>query len=46
MLSFRIICHYCGHDSHCPVPLGIKDKAQSYDCGNCNAHLGEFINSE
>ena len=46
MQTFRIICHYCGHDCHCPVPIGLKNKTFPYQCANCNAHLGEFVNFE
>ena len=46
MQSFQIICHFCGHNCYCPIPIGIKDKALPYHCNNCSAHLGEFIDIE
>ena len=39
MQSFRIICHYCGNDCHCPVPISLKDKTFPYQCANCNCPL-------
>ena len=47
MIGIRIICHFCGKDCFCPVPIGdLKTNPLKYECENCKAHLVDFQDIE